>query len=148
MAVTPEGTALFAVKASNAQYHEGLKVDILDDVIEEIDIETGKSLFLWHTADHIDARESYKSYTRVEGKSYTKRVDPWHVNAVSKTPEGDIVVSSRNLQSVWCIDHNTGRIKWKLGGKASSFKFDPPSARFHWQHDARFHMLGGEPYLA
>jgi len=61
-----------------------------------------------------------------------------HVNSVGEAPDGNIVVSFRNLNQVIKIDRTTGRVLWRLGGKRSSFKIEgDPNGQFAAQHDAR-----------
>lgn len=107
-------------------------------------IETGKLLFDFSTSDNIDARESYIG---LHEEPNWKFIDTFHVNAVSKTANGTIVVSARHLHAILGIDPSTKKIIWQVGGKNSDYAFDPPSARFKWQHDGRLVQIDGEDYL-
>jgi len=48
--ITTRGTALLTA------YDDGA---LLDSVVQEVDVATGKVLFEWRASDHIDANESY-----------------------------------------------------------------------------------------
>ena len=58
-----------------------------------------------------------------------------HANSVDLDTDGDFLMSARNTWAVYKIDRETGGIRWRLGGKQSTFKL-PAAARFAWQHDA------------
>ena len=57
-----------------------------------------------------------------------------HTNSVNLDTDGDFLMSARNTWAVYKIDRETGRIRWRLGGKKSTFRL-PRAARFAWQHD-------------
>ncbi|GAW13145.1 hypothetical protein ANO14919_025230 [Xylariales sp. No.14919] len=108
---------------------------ILDNIIQEIDIETNKLLWIWRASDHYDILESYKEY-----KDGSGAYDYIHVNSVEKTPEGDFLISARHTHSIISVDRKTGHISWTLGGKKNNF-VDVSAGKatdFAWQHDARF----------
>jgi hypothetical protein len=120
--LTPEGTALFFVYRTVR--------GVVDCVIQEVDVATGRLLFEWSSLDHVPTRHSYKERSR--GK-------PWdyiHLNSIDVEPDGDLLVSARNTHAVYEIDRPTGRIAWTLGGKDSDFRLSR-GARFAWAHDAR-----------
>ena len=58
-----------------------------------------------------------------------------HTNSVNLDTDGDFLMSARNTWTIYKIDRETGNIRWRLGGKNSTFRL-PPAARFAWQHDA------------
>jgi len=65
-----------------------------------------------------------------------------HANSIQWVePSGDILVSARNLDTVFLLDRSTGRLKWSLGGKfAKATQRRPvgdPRGGFSHQHDAR-----------
>jgi Arylsulfotransferase (ASST) len=120
--LSPEGTALFFVYRTVG--------DIVDCVIQEVDVETGRLLFRWSSRDHIPLRHSYKE--RSPGR-------PWdyaHLNSIDFEPGGDLLVSARNTHAIYRIDRRSGRIEWTLGGKASDFRMGR-GTQFAWAHDAR-----------
>ena len=50
--------------------------------------------------------------------------------------DGSFLVDSRNTWAVYDVDPHSGRVRWQLGGKQSTFKLGPGAATA-WQHDAR-----------
>jgi hypothetical protein len=100
---------------------------------EEVDIQTGKILFRWSALDHIPLSESYQPVPRDPSSGY----DYAHINAVTTTPDGNILVSSRHTWTIYKIDRGTGAIIWRLGGKSSDFPI-PAGASFAWQHHALY----------
>jgi hypothetical protein len=120
--LTDRGTALFFVYRTRR--------GIIENLIQEVDVETGRLLFEWNAADHLPTRLSYKE--RVRGKSW----DYLHLNSIDVDTDGDLLVSARNTHAVYKIDRRSGRILWTLGGKASDFRMGP-GTRFAWAHDAR-----------
>jgi len=67
---------------------------------------------------------------------------PWdyfHVNSISPDPwpDGDFVISARNTWAGYEIDHHTGAIRWRIGGKHPTFHMGPGTGTA-WQHDVRW----------
>ena len=127
--ITPQGDAYF-VAASPVWLH-GYARPIMDGVVQEVDIKTGLVLFEWHALDHVRLSQSYKFGPTQGGQI----LDPYHINSVSLTTNGNLLVSMRNTSTVYEIDHQTGAISWQLGGKDSSFKMGPGTTTA-FQHDA------------
>src|SRR5262249_41702715 len=100
---------------------------------QEIDIATGKLLFDWNSLEHISVHESYQQLPH-PGSTY----DYLHVNSVSDTDDGNLLIGARNTSAVYKVDRSSGQVLWRLGGKRSDFTIDP-AARFYWQHHARMH---------
>lgn len=88
-------------------------------------------VFQWNSNDHIHPKESYEFY----GYDSTK-YDYGHGNSIEEDVDGNLVISLRYLNAVYKIDHKTGKVIWKLGGKSSSFKFVNDDG-FSGQHDVR-----------
>jgi hypothetical protein len=63
--------------------------------------------------------------------------DAFHLNSVDEGPDGELLLSARNMWALYEISKHTGKILWQLGGKRSDFTFGA-GADFFWQHDARF----------
>ena len=140
VSLTPRGTALFFVK-NPVMWDvpgDGLgERPVLDEVIQEVDVATGRVLFEWHSLGHIRVRETATdAHTDVES--------PWdwlHANSIQLAPGGDIIISARHTSAVYRIDRETGRVAWRLGGKRSDFTM-APGTRFTFQHDARLRPDG------
>ncbi|MFE0464666.1 arylsulfotransferase family protein [Kitasatospora sp. NPDC058965] len=121
---------------------------VINGVVQEIDIRTGKVLFEWNSADHVP-------YAQSEQPLPASPDTPWdwfHINAVKPDGEGKLLVDARNTWTTYQISRESGRINWQLGGKASSFTLTAADGRvldrdgelFAWQHDPE--PLGDDRY--
>ncbi len=134
--ITPNDTALViaypAVRANLSSVGGPRSGQVIDSVIQEIDIATGRVIFEWHSLGNVPIRHTFSR----PQPSPNIPFDYFHANSVSLDADGDILVSARNTWAVYKIDRLTGRLEWTLGGKRSSFRM-LRNARFAWQHDAR-----------
>jgi hypothetical protein len=112
---------------------------VVDGVVQEVDIKTGKVLWSWNSADHVPYSQSEQP---LPGSAST----PWdwfHINAVHFDTNGDLLVDARDTWTTYEVSLHTGKIVWQLGGKASSFKLETAAGQslddagefFAWQHD-------------
>jgi hypothetical protein len=136
--LTPRGTAYVTA-------YEELPADLsrvggpkdgwlLDSVVEEIDVGSGKLVWKWHSIGHVplsDSREANQEPARNASKK--RPLDYFHVNSVSDGPNGTVLVSARNTSTIYDIARN-GHIVWQLGGEHSDFL---PPVGLNFQHDAR-----------
>ncbi|AEW98335.1 hypothetical protein SCATT_p01420 (plasmid) [Streptantibioticus cattleyicolor NRRL 8057 = DSM 46488] len=112
---------------------------VIDGVVQEIDIPTGKVLFQWKAADHVPYAQSKQPLP----KSATSPWDWFHINAVKEDTDGNLLIDARNTWTTYKADRRGGRVLWQLGGKHSSFtlrtafgqKLDDAGEFFAWQHD-------------
>jgi hypothetical protein len=102
---------------------------LIDSAVQEYDLETGRLLRNWDALAHIPLSES-KASLPTNGFPW----DAYHVNAIDVPGNGTFLVSMRNTWAAYLVDIDSGTIDWTLGGKRSSFKFEPGAA-FQWQHD-------------
>jgi hypothetical protein len=136
--LTPRGTALFT--AYNPVPGDLSKVGgpkdgkVLDSILQEVDVASGRVLFEWHSVGHVALGESYWKYRKVKGK--WPPYDYFHINSIEVEPNGNLLVSARNTHALYEIDHRSGKVLWRLGGKRSDFGMGPGTV-FNWQHDAR-----------
>ncbi len=139
--VTPEGTALvdeYVPVHMNLTSEGGLaNGTVLDCVIQEIDIKTGRVLWQWHSLGHVPFAASYWSAPTNPNIYW----DYFHLNSIQQLPNGNLLVSARNTWSIYEISRSTGHVLWTMGGKDSTFKMGP-GTNFEWQHDARMHPGG------
>ena len=140
--ITPRGTALIPVYT---RVRRNLRViggtrngTVYDNIVQEVDLSSGKVLFQWRSLDHVGLRASY---AKPVPKKANVPYDYFHVNSIEPGPHGTVVVSARNTHTIYEIDEQTGKIVWQLGGKHSDFQMGP-GTRFGWQHDARLHTDG------
>jgi hypothetical protein len=112
---------------------------VIDGIVQEIDIKTGRVLFQWNSADHVP-------YSQSEQPLPASASTPWdwfHVNAVHLTRDGNLLIDARDTWTTYQVSLRTGRIIWQLGGKDSSFAvraapgqvLDSAGEIFAWQHD-------------
>ncbi|KAH6641189.1 ASST-domain-containing protein [Chaetomium tenue] len=113
---------------------------IVDAIIQELDIATGRLLFEWHSLDHVTPAEAVLPLNPGQAGSGYNSSDAWdyfHVNSVDKDRAGNYIVSARDACAVHKINGTTGEIIWRLNGKASDFKMGEGS-EFCFQHHARW----------
>jgi Arylsulfotransferase (ASST) len=103
---------------------------VVDGVAQELDVATGKVVFEWHSIDHVPLSESQAPLPA----SPTAAYDYFHINAVNWDEDGNVIVDSRNTWTTYKVDHKTGEIIWRLGGKSSTFALGA-GLPFAWQHD-------------
>jgi hypothetical protein len=104
---------------------------LLDSIVQEIDVKSGRVLFEWHSKDSVPFGESYALLSNPD-----KPWDHFHVNSVDLDSDGNLLVSSRHTSTIYKLDRRSGDIVWRLGGKSSDFELGD-GATFGWQHDAR-----------
>jgi hypothetical protein len=80
----------------------------------------------------VDLAESYSPVPKSGGTPF----DYFHINSVDVDSDGNLLVSARNTWTVYKIDHGSGEVIWRLGGKKSTFTMGA-GTNFEWQHDAR-----------
>jgi hypothetical protein len=103
-------------------------------VVQELELPHGKKVFEWNSLDHVQVSEAHQAVAKGP-------YDYFHLNSIEPTPDGNLLVSARNTWAVYKIDHGSGAVRWRLGGKRSSFAM-AAGTRFAWQHDARWHSPG------
>jgi hypothetical protein len=110
-----------------------------DAIVQEVDVRTGLVMWEWHAYGHVALSDSYN-------EKPTSATTPWdffHVNSISPDLSGDenLLISSRNTWAGYELDHHTGQILWRLGGKQTSFHMGPGTGTA-WQHDMRWQPDG------
>jgi hypothetical protein len=126
---------LLALAHYNAQNDTiNRNVRLLDDVVYEVDMASGRIIWTWKAADHLDemgfdeaalnAMRNYEGKPRGEGDGF----DWFHQNCVSYLgpnrwyDQGDkrfhpdnIILDSREAGLLAIVEHESGRIVWKAG---------------------------------
>ena len=97
-------------------------------VIQELD-PSKNVIFEWRSWDHFSFFDSTSSLTDQD-------IDLIHGNSLALTNDGNLLLSSRNLDEITKINLQTGQVMWRLGGKANMFTF-VNSQTFAYQHDVR-----------
>ena len=140
--LTPRGTAFIIAYREIPADLSGVggpkKSFASDSVVEEVDIATGHVLFEWHSIDNVPFSESTQANREPARNASRKRpLDYFHANSVADGPGGTILISGRNVSTVYLVARD-GHIVWRLGGKQSDF--GPRAAvGFAFQHNARLH---------
>ena len=135
--ITPKGTALITV-------YDGIDCDlsalggpadgaVADTLIQELDLKTGLVRYEWHALDHVPLSDSY---ALPRPGSRKEPFDFFHVNSIDATRTGDLLIDARNTWAAYDTDPRTGQVRWRLGGRRSSFKLGPGAVPAY-QHDAR-----------
>ena len=139
--ITPEDTALITIysKVPMDLSSVGGPVDglVLDGIVQELDIQSGKLIFEWHSLDHIGLEESmYEPSAELKGA-----FDYFHINSIDPIAGGYLLISARRTSAVYKVDRKTGEIIWRLGGKYSDFDMGA-GVQTTLQHDARHNSDG------
>lgn len=141
--ITPWNTALVladGVTTANLTSIGGpadQRVDV--NVVQEIDIKTGRVLFQWNANGNVPYSDSHAPLPASASQAW----DWFHINAVHLDTDGNLLVSSRHTWTVYKVNLRTGKVMWELGGKHSSFTMaaapgqvlDSAGEIFAWQHD-------------
>ena len=109
---------------------------VSDSIVQEIDVRTGLVMWEWHALGHIPLRDSYAPAPRDS--------HPWyyaHVNSIDPSRPGQVLISARNTWAIYDVDLHSGAVRWRIGGKRSSFRLGAGVA-FHYQHDAAWQPGG------
>jgi hypothetical protein len=143
--ITPQNTALilaYTTATANLTSIGGpADQTVIDGVVQEIDIKTGKVLWQWNSADHVP-------YSQSEQPLPASASEPWdwfHINAVKLDTDGNLLIDARDTWTAYKVDRHSGQIIWQLGGKASANNYNIVAAPGQvlnkaglitaWQHD-------------
>jgi hypothetical protein len=121
---------------------------VIDGVVQEINIRTGRVLYQWNSADHVP-------YSASESPLPTSASTPWdwfHINAVHLAWNGSLLIDARNTWATYDVNLPSGNVSWVLGGKDSTFTeqaapgqtLDSAGEIFAWQHDPE--QVGPDTY--
>ena len=137
--ITPAGTAYMTIfhkiPYDLSSVGGPKKGYVLEGIVQEVSLATGRVLFEWHSATHVSPAESYEPLGPKTGL-YKAPYDYFHINSIAVDTDGNLLVSARHTHAVYKIRRSDGAILWRLGGKQSDFTLGPGAA-FAWQHDAR-----------
>ena len=141
--VTPWNTALilaYTTATANLTSIGGpANQTVINGVVQEIDIRTGRVLFQWNSEDHVPFSQSEQPLPASPSTPW----DWFHINAVHIDTNGNLLIDARDTWTTYEVNRFTGNIIWQLGGKASSFRLraapgqnlDDAGEIFAWQHD-------------
>jgi hypothetical protein len=141
--ITPQNTALvLSYKVTTADLTSiGGAADqsVIDGIVQEIDIKTGKVLSSWNSADHVP----YSASEQPLPASTSRPWDWFHVNAVHLNTDGSLLIDARDTWATYDVSRHSGTVNWVIGGKDSTFTeraapgqtLDSAGEIFSWQHD-------------
>jgi len=153
--ITPQNTALIlaytTATADLTSIGGPANQTVIDGLVQEIDIRTGKVLFEWNSADHVP-------YGQSEQPLPASPSTPWdwfHINAVHIDTDGNLLIDARDTWTTYKVNRRTGAVIWQLGGKASSFTLRAAPGEslnnagdiFAWQHDPESLGHGGYTFF-
>lgn len=101
---------------------------VVGNVIQEQDA-NHKVVFEWNSLDHFQITDAARDI-----ELFGDIVDYTHMNAVEPDLDGNLLISSRNLDEITKIDRQTGNIIWRWGGKNNQFVSLNDSIGFSHQH--------------
>jgi len=104
------------------------ETEVIGCVIQEVDSDNNL-IFQWRSWDYIGLPDTYAPFD-MSPLLYT------HCNAIEMDHDGNLLLSSRNLNEITKIDRETGEIIWRMGGRQNEFEFLNDDG-FTVQHDAR-----------
>ncbi len=112
---------------------------VINGVVQEIDIATGRVLLQWNSEDHVPFSQSEQPLPASPSTPW----DWFHINAVKLDTNGNLLIDARDTWTTYEVNPRTGNILWQLGGKDSSFTLqaapgqtlDSAGELFAWQHD-------------
>ncbi len=150
--ITPQNTALilsYTTATANLTSIGGpADQTVINGVVQEIDIATGKVLFQWNSEDHVPFGQSEQPLPASASTPW----DWFHINAVKVDTNSNLLIDGRDTWTTYEVSPQTGSTIWQLGGKDSSFKLQAASGQvldsageiFAWQHDPE--ALGDDTY--
>jgi len=103
---------------------------VLGMIIQELDSEKNV-VFEWRTWDHFQITDA------THENLLASVIDYVHSNAIDVDRDGNLLVSSRHLDEITKIDHETVATLWRWGGKNNQFQMNDPEGPFSHQHAIR-----------
>ncbi|MBW6479353.1 MAG: aryl-sulfate sulfotransferase [Bacteroidales bacterium] len=102
-------------------------------VIQEVDLNRNV-YFQWRSWDHFEITDATWDISLT-----SPWIDYVHANALDLDSDGNILISSRNMDEVTKISYSTGDVIWRLGlnAKNNQFNFLNDPIGFSHQHDIR-----------
>ena len=106
--ITPQNTALIlsytTATADLSSIGGPSNQTVIDGVVQEIDIPTGKVLFQWNSPDHVP-------YSQSEQPLPASASTPWdwfHINAVHLDTDGNLLIDARDTWTTYKVDRHSG----------------------------------------
>jgi hypothetical protein len=104
--------------------------NVMGLIVQEIDVNKNV-VFQWRSWDHFKITDAWHQ------KMDSSDIDAVHGNAIEIDNDSNIIISSRHLDEITKINHITGDIIWRFGGKNNQFTFIGDTLKFTYQHAIR-----------
>ncbi len=99
-------------------------------IVQELDREKNV-VFEWRSWDHFLITDATTEDLTAADIDYV------HGNAIEIDPDGNLMISSRNMNEITKINRETGDIIWRWGGKNNQFTIVNDPIGFEYQHAIR-----------
>ena len=106
-----------ASRVKGGYQQDGASEEMLGDLVREV-TPAGETVYSWPSWEHLDPEEDAICF--LEG-----RAEWTHQNALGATPNGDLVISFRQTDTVGIVDRATGDFSWKWGRGIISHQHNP-----------------------
>mmetsp|Transcript_6575 Transcript_6575/g.19026 ORF Transcript_6575/g.19026 Transcript_6575/m.19026 type:complete len:348 (-) Transcript_6575:1941-2984(-) len=121
--------------------HNGKVDDFLRfHIVQEFDA-ADNMVFEWRSIDHFSTDELMR-WTAKDKAKHHGDWDLMHMNALSWTPDGHLLLSLPRVSGAIKVSRETGEVMWRMFGRHpdfNDFAFDPPlHPPISHQHDVRF----------
>jgi len=103
---------------------------LVEYIMQELDLEKNV-IFEFRSWEH------YNPLSTTDVDLTDTVVDYIHPNALEYDNDGNYLISCRHLEEITKVNHVTGSVIWRLGGKHSDFTFLNDSLHFSHQHCIR-----------
>ena len=107
-----------------------MNVNVIGIIIQELD-ENKDVVFQFRSWDHFLITDATHENLALSN------IDYCHSNAIELDNDGNLLISSRNMDEITKIDRKTGRIIWRFGGENNQFTFINDPDGFSHQHAIR-----------
>lgn len=104
---------------------------IITGALQQFDSQ-GNLIFQWDALSHYNITDVDSEINLTQ-----HAIDFSHFNAVEIDNDGHLLISARNLDEITKVDHITGDIIWRWGGKNNQFIFINDNLGFSRQHHVR-----------
>jgi len=107
---------------------------VLGAIIQEVDA-SKNVIFEWRSWDHFQITDATEDINLTD-----HAIDYVHANAIELDNDGNILLSSRNMDEITKINRQTEEIIWRMGGvksRKNQFQFFNDTRTFSHQHDIR-----------
>ena len=100
---------------------------------------TGDVIFMWRSDSHFQITDAAADILNTITQ---QTFDPWHVNALYKDNDGNIIASFRNMDMIIKLNASNTNIMWYWGGNNSSYfplvtTTSDPNGGFSHQHNVQ-----------